>query len=209
MIVREVYIYQVSFEHSFKKMSQNFNIYLPAPTKQRFAATFRVVRRISFSLQLMLGTVSSLALILAIFSRNSTVQTTTNTVMGFGVLLGIVGILVLCFRLYLSFRYRRLDKILQSPTRELHPKKDDVIQILSTGLIVSLIGLLLAFLASEVTIAAVAAKALAIPQGVATYTAINAIRPLDIFVVLANVNLIGAHFVGSVTALGLFNWLDQ
>lgn len=190
-------------------MSNDLNFYLPAPTKQRFANTFRVVRRISFSVQLALGAVSSLALLLSIFSRNVTAQTTSNPVMSFGVFLGITGILVLCFRLYLSFRYRRLDKLLQSSSRELHPRKEDVLRVLGTGLVVSLVGLLLAFLASEVTIATVAAKALALPQGVAAYTAMNFIRPLDIFVVLANVNLIGAHFVGSVTALGLFNWLEQ
>lgn len=190
-------------------MSTDLNSYLPAPTKQRFAATFRVVRRISFGVQLALGTVSGLALLLAIFSRNFTAPPTTNPVMGFGVFLGIIGILVLCFRLYLSFRYRRLEKLLQSPNRELHPRKEDVLQVLNTGVIVSLIGLLLAFLASEVTVAVVAAKALALPQGVAVYTPANIIRPLDIFVVLASVNMIGAHFVGSVTALGLFNWLDQ
>ena len=190
-------------------MASNLKSYLAAPTKQQFAATFGVVRPISFWVQLALGAVSGLALSLAIFSRNSTVQTTTNPVMGFGVFLGIIGILVLCFRLYLSFRYRRLNKRLQSPSRELHPNKEDIIQVLSTGLIVSLIGLLLAFLASEVTVAVVVAKTLALPQGVAAYTSINFIRPLDIFVVLANVNMIGAHFVGSVTALGLLNWLEQ
>jgi len=190
-------------------MSNDLNSYLPIPTKQRFAATFQVVRPISFWIQLALGSISSLALFLAIFSRNVTAQTTTNPVMGFGVFLGIIGILLLCFRLYLSFRYRRLAKRLQLPNRELHPKKEDILQVLSTGLIISLIGLLLAFLASEVTVAVVAAKALAVPPGVTAYTSINFIRPLDIFVVLANVNMIGAHFVGSVTALGLFNWLDQ
>jgi hypothetical protein len=189
-------------------MSNNLNFYLPKPTKQRFADAFRVVRGISFSVQLALGAVSGLALLLAIFSRNVTAQTTTNPVMGFGVFLGIIGILVLCFRLYLSFRYRRLYKLLQSPNRELHPRKEDVIQVLSTGLMVSLIGLLLAFLASEVTVVVVAAKALALPQAVAVYTSINFIRPLDIFVVLANVNLIGAHLVGSGTSLGLLNWLE-
>ncbi len=128
--------------------------------------------------------------------------------MGFGVFLGVVGLLVLCFRLYWASRYRRLDKLLQSPLRELHPRKEDIIQVLQIGLIVSLIGLLLAFLASEVTVAVVVAKALTL-QGVTAYTSINFIRPLDIFVLLANVNMIGAHFVGSVTSLGLHNWLDQ
>ena len=190
-------------------MSNDLNSYLPAPTRQRFAATFHVVRPISFWVQLALGAVSSLALFLAIFSRNSTVQTTTNSVMGLGVFFGIIGILVLCFRLYWVNRYRRLDKVLQSPNRELHPSKDDVIKVLQTGLLVSLIGLFLAFLASEVTIIAVVSKSLALPQGVAVYRPENVIRSLDLFVVLANVNLIGAHFFGSVTSLGLVNWLDQ
>ncbi|GAB1542402.1 hypothetical protein NUACC21_50760 [Scytonema sp. NUACC21] len=190
-------------------MSNVLNSYLPAPTKKRFAATFHVVRQISFGVQLALGAVSCLALLLAIFSRNVTEQTTTNLVMQVGVFLGIIGFLVLCFRLYLSSHYRRLDKLLQTPNSELHPSKEDVLRVLNTGLIVSLIGLLLAFLASEVTITVVAAKALALPPGAALYTSINFIRPLDIFVVLANVNMIGAHLVGSVTALGLFNWLDQ
>ena len=190
-------------------MTSNLKSYLPAPTKQQFAATFRVVRRISFWVQLALGVVSGLALSLAIFSRNFTGQTTTNPVMGFGVFLGVIGISVLCFRLYLSFRYRRLARRLQLPERELHPSKEDITQVLSLGMVVSLIGLLLAFLASEVTVAVVVGKALTLPQGVAAYTSINFIRPLDIFVVLANVNMIGAHFVGSVTALGLFNWLEQ
>ncbi len=190
-------------------MTSNLKSYLPAPTKQQFAATFRVVRPISFWVQLALGAVSFLALLLAIFSRSSTFQTMTNPVMGFGVFLGIIGILVLFFRLYWVFRYRRLDKLLQSPNRELHPRKEDVIQVLRIGLIVSLIGLLLGFLASEVTVTAVVAKSLALPQGVAVYRPENVIRSLDLFVVLANVNLMGAHFVGSITSLGLLNWLDQ
>ncbi|MFN6485840.1 MULTISPECIES: DUF3611 family protein [unclassified Nostoc] len=190
-------------------MTNDLNSYLPVPTKQKFAATFHIVRPISFWLQLALGAISSLALLLAIFSRNLTPQTTTNSVMAFGVFLGIMGILVLCFRLYWVNRYRRLDKLLQSPNRELHPSKQDVIQVLQIGLIASTIGLLLAFLAAEVTVIAVLSKTLALPQGVAVYRPENVIRSLDIFVVLANVNLIGAHFVGGATSLGLLNWLDQ
>lgn len=96
-------------------MVNDLNSYLPTPTKQKFAATFSVVRPISFWLQLALSAVSFLALFLAIFSRNTTVHTTTNSVMGFGVFLGIIGLLVVSFRLYWVNRYRRLDKILQSP----------------------------------------------------------------------------------------------
>lgn len=190
-------------------MSNPFSVSLPAATKRRFAGIFHAVRQISFLVQLVLGAVSSLALSLSIFSRNVTPQATTNPLMQFGVFLGGAGILVLCFRLYLSFRYRHLDKRLQAPHSELHPTKEEVAHLLGTGAIVSLVGLLLAFLASEITIAVVAAKAVSLSPGVTVYTAANFIRPLDIFVVLANINLIGAHFVGSVTSLGLLNWLEQ
>jgi uncharacterized membrane protein YidH (DUF202 family) len=190
-------------------MSNDLSSYLPPPTKRKFAATFSVVRPISFWIQLGLSAVSFLALFLALFSRNMTVQATTNSVMGFGVFLGFIGLLVVCFRLYWVNRYRRLDKILQSPVREQHPSKENVIQVLQIGLIVSLVGLLLAFLASEVTVVAVLSKTLALPQGVAVYRPENVIRSLDLFVVLANVNLIGAHLVGGATSLGLLTWLDQ
>lgn len=189
-------------------MSNKLNSYLPAPTKQKFANTFRIVSRISFWVQLALGAVSGIVLLLAMFSRNVTTQT-DNPVIGFGVFLGISGILLLCFRVYWAFRYRRLAKRLQAPTLEIHPKKEEIIRVLRFGLIISCVGILLAFLASEVTVTAVLAKALALPQGVAVYRPENVIRSLDIFVVLANVNLIGAHLVGGITSLGLLEWLDQ
>ena len=81
-------------------MTNDLNSYLPTPTKKRFAATFHIVRPISFWVQLALGAVSSLALFLAIFSRNATAQATTNSVMGFGVFLGIIGIVYMLIHLF-------------------------------------------------------------------------------------------------------------
>ena len=43
----------------------------------------------------------------------------------------------------------------------------------------------------------------------AAYAPENVIRSLDIFVTMANVNLIGAHFFGAVTSLGLLNWVEE
>jgi len=189
-------------------MSSKLTYYLSVPTKQQFASTFRTVSRFSFWIQLVLGAISVITLLLAIFSRNLSVQT-DNAGIGFGIFLASVGILLLCFRVYWAFRYRRLAKRLQSSNRELHPRKEDIIKVLQIGLIVSLAGMLLAFLASEVSVVVVLAKALAEPQGIAVYNRENVIRSLDIFVVLANVNMIGAHFVGGVTSLGLLEWVDQ
>ena len=189
-------------------MSNQLGSYLPPPTKQRFADTFRTVSRFSFWIQLVLGAISVITLLLAIFSRNLSVQT-NNAGIGLGIFLASVGILLLCFRVYWAFRYRRLAKRLQSSNREVHPRKEEIIQVLQIGLIVSFVGVLLAFLASELSIVVVLAKALAEPQRIAVYNRQNVIRSLDIFVVLANINMIGAHFVGGVTSLGLLEWVDQ
>lgn len=189
-------------------MSSQLGSYLHLPSKQQFAATFRIASRLSFWLQLALGAISSFALFFAMFSQNFTAET-SNPGIGFGIFLAIVGILLLGFRVYWAFRYRHLAKRLQAPNSELHPRKEDIIQVLRIGLIVSLVGILIAFLATEVSVDVVLAKALAQPQGVAVYTPETVIRSLDICVVLANVNMIGAHFVGSVTSLGLLYWLEQ
>ncbi len=189
-------------------MPNQLGSYLPPPTKQRFADTFRTVSRFSFWIQLVLGAIYVMSLLLAIFSRILIVKT-NNAGIGLGIFLASVGILLLCFRVYWAFRYRRLAKRLQSSNRELHPRKEDIIQVLQIGLIISLVGVLLAFLASELSVVVVLAKALAEPQGIAVYNRQNVIRSLDIFVVLANINMIGAHFVGGVTSLGLLEWVDQ
>ncbi|MBO3461576.1 DUF3611 family protein [Aetokthonos hydrillicola Thurmond2011] len=178
------------------------------PTKQEFAATFRLVSRISFWVQLALGSISGIAVLMAYFSRNITTQT-SNAGIGFGIFLAIVSILLLCFRVYWAFRYRKLAKLLQTPNAQNYPNKEDVVQNLRIGLIVSLVGLLIAFLASEETVVIILGKALAQPQGVAIYQPENVIRSLDIFVMLANVNMIGAHFFGGVTSLGLLYWVED
>jgi len=190
------------------KMTNQLGSYLQAPSKKEFAATFRVVSRFSFWIQLALGAFSAIALLFAMFSRNLSAQT-DNPGIGLGIFLAVVGVLLLCFRIYWAFRYRRLAKRLQTPNYELHPIKEDVIQVLRIGLIVSLVAILIAFLASELSVIALLSKALAEPQGVAIYNRQNVIRSLDILVVLANVNLIGAHLVGGVTSLGLLNWVEQ
>lgn len=188
-------------------MSELLPSSLPTPTKQRFAATFRIVSRVSFWIQLALASISGIALIFATFSRSLSV-TADNPAIGTSIFLAIVGILLASFRIFWAFRNRRLARRLQLSDRQLHPRKEEVIQALKIGLIVSFVGMLLAFVASEVSAIALLSKALALPQGVAVYQRENAIRSLDIFVILANINLIGTHLVGSLTSLGLLEWIE-
>lgn len=100
-------------------------------------------------------------------------------------------------------------KRLQQPNPNLHPKREEIIRVLRIGLFVSLIGLVLAFVASEITTIAVLAKAIAQPQGVAVYDPERIVRGMDLFLILADVNLIGAHILGSVDSVGLLNWITK
>lgn len=178
------------------------------PSREQFASTFRLAGRIGFWVQLALGAVAGLSLILAILSRR-TGSETSNLGIGLSIFLAVGGILLLCFRVYWAHRYTRLAKQLKADDPNPHPSKGKIIQVLRTGLFLSLVGLLLAFLASEVSIVSVLANALAQPQGVAVYNPENIIPTLDLFVVLANVNLTGAHLLGGVNSLGLLNWVTE
>jgi Protein of unknown function (DUF3611) len=177
-------------------------------TEPGFATTFRLASRFSFWVQLGLGTVSAIALLFAMFSRNLTPEINTSGV-GFGIFFAIVGILLLGVRVLWDFRYRVLGRRLQAIQPEIHPQIEDISKVLWIGLIASLVGILIAFVASEQTVGMVLAKTLAQPRGVAVYTPETMIRPLDVFVMLANVNLIGAHLCGAVTSLGLLSQVDS
>lgn len=128
---------------------------------------------------------------------------------GISIFLAIGALILVEFRVYWAFHYTRMAKQLQQLNPNLHPKREEVIRVLRIGLIVSLVGLVLAFVASEITTVAVLAKAIAQPQGVAIYDPEKIVRELDLFLILADVNLIGAHILGSVDSLGLLNWITK
>ncbi|MEG3918396.1 MULTISPECIES: DUF3611 family protein [unclassified Microcoleus] len=177
-------------------------------TQTEFVATFRLFSRFSFWIQLFLGAVSGIVLLFAMLGRNMSEQT-NNAGIGFGVFLAIVGLLLLCFRIFWDFRYRLLGRLLHAENSQVYPSKEHITHTLRIGLVSSLVGVLIAFVASEETVALVLAKTLSQPQAMTAYSPENVIRSLDIFVTMANVNLIGAHFFGAVTSLGLLNWVEE
>lgn len=189
-------------------MANLFNKKSELPTKREFASNFRIISRISYWLHLLLGTASGITLLLVAFSR-SFADESSNIFIGFSIFLAIAALVAVGFRVYWAFRYTRMAKRLQQPNPNLHPKREEIIRVLRIGLIVSLVGLVLAFVASEITTVAVLAKAIAQPQGVAVYDPKRIVREMDLFLVLADVNLIGAHLLGSVSSLGLLNWITK
>ena len=181
---------------------------MSSPTRQQFATTFRRTTRISFWVQLALTAVFGIALLFALFSRTIAAQS-KSTAMGISLFLAVGVMLALCFRIYLAFRYTRLAKRLQTSNPQVYPNKKDTVRIIRTGLIVSLVGILLGFVGSEISVVATLAKALAQPQGRMIYEPETIIQTLDVLIILVNTNITGAHLVGGITSLFLLSSVKQ
>ena len=177
------------------------------PTKREFADTFRLFSRISYWIHLILGTLSGITLLLVVFSRSTTED--SNAGAGVSIFIAIFSLIALGFRVYWAWRYRQLAKKLQINNSNIQPSRAKIVQVLRIGLLVSLIGLFLAFIASEVNLLSLVAGAIARPQGIAIYEREQVVKISDLLLILAQLNILGAHFFGSVNSLGLLNWISK
>lgn len=189
--------------------------------RERVANILRLLSWLSLWIQLAFGVGAVLTLVFAITGRifNQAVTPTpavgvenlgTTPGLGIGNFWASCGIITLLVTLYLAFRQTRFAKRLRNPDPALHPKKAEVMQVLRLGVILGLVGMLLSILGGGATLGVLLAKSITQPQ--ALTTVINParfIRPIDIFVALANMNVITAHFVGTVASLGMYNWLHK
>lgn len=191
----------------------------------RVATVLRLAGWLGFWIQLGLAAASGLMLVFAIGGRNFSqsapaiapmpgagiqpVEAGTTPGLGIGVFWAVCGILALLVSIYLAFRQTRFAKRLRHPNSAIHPKRAEVLRVLRLSVIVGLVGMLLTILGGGATLGVLLSKSIAQPQGVAIYDPNRIIRSLDIFVAMANMNGIAAHFVGTVAALGLFNWLHN
>jgi hypothetical protein len=191
--------------------------------RERIANTLRLVGWVSLWLQLALGAACVLMVLFAVSGRNFSqiVTRTPNTPSaglvnstptptpgsGLGIFWAFCGILALLFSIYLFFRVTRFARRLHNPNPALHPKKTEVIKLLKIVVVASLVGMLLTILGGGSSVGVLLEKSIAQPQGVAIYDPNRIIRSLDIFVAMANMTGITAHFIGTVASLGLVNWL--
>jgi len=172
-----------------------------APSLQGIANTIRLTGWITFWIQLGLAVVSGLAVLFASTGRDFADQ--PNAGLGVGIFWAICGIIALLFSVYWNFRYTRLGKRLANPNPSLHPSKADTIAALRLGIIVGLVGILLTLFGTGSTLGVLVAKSISQPPGVAITDPNKIIRALDVFVAVANINGITAHFVGTVASLWL------
>ncbi|MBE9206738.1 DUF3611 family protein [Nostoc sp. LEGE 06077] len=173
-----------------------------APSLQAIGNTIHWTGWITFWLQLGLAVVSGIAVLFASTGRGFADQ--PNAGLGVGIFWAVCGIVALLFSVYWDFRYTRLGKRLENPNHALHPSKADTIAAIRLGIIVSLIGILLTLLGAGSTLGVLVAKSISQPPGVAITDPNKIIRALDVFVAVANINGITAHFVGVVASLWLW-----
>lgn len=180
----------------------------PNSALQQISLAFRLAGWASFWTQLVLGVVSTLILLSASFSRETGPQAERSGGTGLGIVLAVSGVVTLGLGVYLAFRYTRISKRLQSSNPTNRPRKADTIQILRLGLVVNLVGMLVAIIGAQAIAGTLILRSLSLPQsglGAALYNPQQLIRPLDIFVVQANTNTVAAHFAGLVATLFLLN----
>jgi len=180
-----------------------------SPTLQQIASTFRLTGWVSFWTQLVLAVISSAILLFASAFSRSPGASANSTSTGIGVILTLGGIAILGFNMYWAlFRYVSIGRRL--PDSRLRPKKSETIQVLRTGLIASLAGILLALLGAYAIVGLLAAKAFS--QGAGGFINVDPtkfIQPLDVLVVQASINVIFAQFTGITAALWLLNKMSR
>lgn len=152
------------------------------------------------SVQIVFGFVAILSLIFTSTGRG--ISEDSNPALGVGVTFAVTGLIVAGFSIFISFRYASIGKQLLNPTA-VKPKKSDTVKLLRIGLLLGMIGILIALVGSGITASVLIAKTISQPPGTTLTEASEAVRALDVFVIVANLNVLATHYVGSVTSIWL------
>jgi hypothetical protein len=173
-------------------------------TVRRMSAQMRRVGWAGFWLQLVLAVISTLIFLFAIPASADAANPGT----GGSLLFAIGGVLTLYASTYWSFRYVSIGRRLQNP--DLRPKKADTIKIIQMGLMISTIGMGSSVMGAESIAGTLLGKSLSQSLSLFSADALSKlIKPLDIFIVLANTHTITAHFAGIVVSLWLLSRITK
>ncbi|MEM7553116.1 MAG: DUF3611 family protein [Cyanobacteria bacterium P01_A01_bin.84] len=173
--------------------------------------TFRMVGWASFGLQLALIIISSVVLFLFIAFGQKSTGSNTNAGAGSGVFFTICGLVALGVGIYLTFRYKNIGRKLLSSNSDNRPRKSQTVQVLRLGLTVNLVGMLLTLLGVQAIAGGLAIKAIS-SQTSASGLVVDPnriISGLEMFVVLASVQVMTGHFVGVVGSIWLLNRITR
>ncbi|MEQ8536485.1 MAG: DUF3611 family protein [Coleofasciculus sp. D1-CHI-01] len=180
---------------------------LPTPL-QRIALVLRTFGRIALWVQLVLGVVS-LGILLTGIAGRTVGPTEDKQGVGFGIFLAICGLVTLGVGVYIAWRYTRISQQLLVGNTETRPSKADTLKTIRLGLIVNMAGMLLTIVGAQAIIGSIVIRSISQPSGLTVYDANRFVRPLDLFLVQANINTITAHFAGIAIAIWLFNRINR
>lgn len=168
---------------------------------QNLANDLRLFGWIEFWLQFALAFICGLLLLLAgsgrMFSPGS-------MAVGDGMRWAVYGFSLLCFALLLAYYYTRVArKVVAIPSLYFDREIKVAFRFLRVGLFIGLLGVFISFTGVSLSISLLVAKIVSQPPGMAITEPNRIIRALDIFILIVNLNLLMAHFIG----MGITLWL--
>jgi hypothetical protein len=116
---------------------------------------------------------------------------------------GVAALALLCFSDLLAFLYTCAANKISSTPEDYVKKVADASWLLGMGVVAGSIGIIISFVGVALSIVLLVAKTVSQPPGIAITDPNKIIRALDIFALLANFNLLGAHFIATGIALWL------
>ncbi|WP_413166460.1 DUF3611 family protein [Capilliphycus salinus ALCB114379] len=170
-------------------------------TLKKKAFNLRLTGWSCFWLQIVGVLASGISLLFVVTGRQLSAQ--TNPAMGWGIFFAVSGILAAAVSIILAFMYARVGQRLRKSDVVQPPPKSNLIRLVNFGLMVGLGGMLLTLIGSGLTTAVLVAKTISQPPGTTLTDASEAVRALDVFIMVANLNGVAAHFVGTVTSIWL------
>lgn len=165
-------------------------------------STLKLWGWVGFWVQVVLSVVSGIILLVFVGTRSlSTPEGAGNPATLPGLGFAWFGLAMVAVSVFWYWRYTQWAEKLR---REDRPSKQETLQQIKIGVVISLVGMLLTLLGAGAIVGSLTAKSLQ-QQPVLNTPNTLAVQPIDFFVVQANINTILAHFLGLVISL----WLLQ
>ncbi|MFN3926785.1 MAG: DUF3611 family protein [Pseudanabaenaceae cyanobacterium] len=171
------------------------------------SATLRFWGWAGLWVQVVLSVVSGVILIVFLSTRNLSAPPNTEanpaTLPGLG--FAGLGLLMIGVSIFWHWRYTRWAEKLKRDNR---PTKQETLQQVKIGVIISLVGMFLTLLGAGAIVGTLTAKSLQQQPNIVTVTTLP-VQPIDFFVIQATTNIILSHFCGLVTSLWLLQKVSE
>ncbi|AFZ48748.1 hypothetical protein Cyast_2806 [Cyanobacterium stanieri PCC 7202] len=199
-------------------MTRNSQLSQPLPpVVQKVSSNLRRWGFWGFWTQLVLGVISTVTLLFstpALFQGNRALQGGQQSSRAlqsqqFGIFCAFVAIVFLSAALVIAYRYGKIGKRVENRDPAMRPKKSDTLNLIRVGLILNLIGMLLAIFGAQTLVGLALAKLLNLAPQLITSDPQQFVNSLDMLIIQANTNTIAAHFAGIATSLVLLNRISN